>query len=386
MKALDRGVRTKISAEVRQQVLKKHFNLFAVDYGAWSAKLDAESPRLLSETDEGFVDGVRRLLAELKTSHTTFYRDVPTKFPSQLTIGATFRKTVDGKWMFLDVFDQGPAAQAGIGSGDVLESIDGAEAGTTDPPQFAVGRTCRIALADRVVEVIVPLRKATKGRPPLVEPKAVTASVASPGEGVLTVRYFPGMFGMRFGAELDAAVKFLKSSGCEKLVLNLCGNIGGSLGFARLASYLVPDHRPIGYSLTPERLRAGYQVSDLPSVPMPSNRLALMATFARFMRRDKSLMLLTQGLGPQPFHGNITVAVNEWTSSAAEIVAAFAKANDIPITGTATRGNVLGAINVAVGGDCWLRLPVFGWYCADGSILEGKGVIPDSASGAANSV
>jgi C-terminal processing protease CtpA/Prc len=38
-------------------------------------------------------------------------------------------------------------------------------------------------------------------------------------------------------------------------------------------------------------------------------------------------MLLTQGLGTQPFHNRIVVLVNEWTNSAAEMVANFAAEN-----------------------------------------------------------
>ena len=57
---------------------------------------------------------------------------------------------------------------------------------------------------------------------------------------------------------------------------------------------------------------------------MPRTRAALALTLARFAFQDKSLVLLTQGLGPQPFHGKIVILVNEWTNSAAEMVASFA--------------------------------------------------------------
>ena len=56
---------------------------------------------------------------------------------------------------------------------------------------------------------------------------------------------------------------------------------------------------------------------------MPKSRLELALTLARFAFRDKSVVLLTQGLGDQPFHGRIAILVNEWTNSAAEMVAAF---------------------------------------------------------------
>jgi C-terminal processing protease CtpA/Prc len=111
---------------------------------------------------------------------------------------------------------------------------------------------------------------------------------------------------------------------------------------------------------------------------MPQSKTELFFTLAQFAFRDKSVFLLTQGLGAQPFHGKIAVLVNEWTNSAAEMVASFASENHLAtIVGTNTAGNVLGAANFAVGSGYWLRLPVFGWYTSRGNCLEGNGVSPD---------
>jgi carboxyl-terminal processing protease len=183
---------------------------------------------------------------------------------------------------------------------------------------------------------------------------------------------------MGFASALDAAVDDLKQQGCERLIIDLRGNIGGSLGFARLASYMCPGQIAIGHSLTPRRLRDGYDSEALPRVPMPRSRPELLVTLTRFAFRDKSVMLLTQGLGAQPFHNRIVVLVNEWTNSAAEMVANFAAENGLAtIVGQKTRGNVLGAANFKVGSGYWLRLPVFGWFTSKGRSLEGSGVDPD---------
>jgi carboxyl-terminal processing protease len=86
---------------------------------------------------------------------------------------------------------------------------------------------------------------------------------------------------------------------------------------------------------------------------------------------------MTQGLGPQPFHGRIAILVNEWTNSAAEMATSFAAENDLAtIVGTKTAGNVLGAVNFKVGSGYWVRLPIFGWYTSKGESLDGKGVMP----------
>jgi len=111
---------------------------------------------------------------------------------------------------------------------------------------------------------------------------------------------------------------------------------------------------------------------------MPRTGVELLWTLARFSLRDKSIFLLTQGLGPQPFHNHIVLLVNEWTNSAAEMVAGFAAENGLAtIVGKQTAGNVLGAANFKVGSGYWVRLPVFGWYTSKGNCLEGKGVLPD---------
>ena len=86
-------------------------------------------------------------------------------------------------------------------------------------------------------------------------------------------------------------------------------------------------------------------------------------------------MLMTQGLGPQPFHKKIVVLVNEWTNSASEMVAAFAAENRLAtVVGQRTRGNVLGAANFRLPAGYWLRLPIFGWYTSTGHTLEKNGV------------
>jgi len=262
--------------------------------------------------------------------------------------------------------------------------VDAKDCAPPTTPYFAIGQTHTLLVrkpnsdVPKQVLIAVPKRKGTKQRPPIVEPKSPIHRTIGTGVGLLRIVYFPGAFGMAFANALDHAISDLKQSGCDRLIIDLRGNIGGSLGFARLASYLCPNRIAIGHSLTPKRLRRGYDADALPRVPMPSTRAELIVTLARFAFRDKSVMLLTQGLGQQPFHNRIVVLVNEWTNSAAEMVANFAAENSLAIiVGQKTRGNVLGAANFRVGSGYWLRLPVFGWFTSKGHSLEGSGVEPD---------
>jgi len=284
----------------------------------------------------------------------------------------------------LDVFEGGPASLAGIKPGDVLEAVDGVASVPPAAPQFGIGQRHKLFVrrpntgAGKDVTIAVPQRKGTKQRPPIIEPRSPIHSKIGPNIGLLRVVYFPGAFGMAFASKLDSAIEDLKKQGCDRLIIDLRGNIGGSLGFARLASYMCPGKIAIGHSLTPRRLRSGYDPAALPRVPMPSNKPELLVALARFAFQDKSLMLLTQGLGRQPFHGRIVVLINEWTNSAAEMMANFAAENKLAtLVGQKTRGNVLGATNFQVGSGYWLRLPVFGWFTSSGKSLEGNGVDPD---------
>ena len=379
--------RTDILASVKKCILKRHFNVGGVNYNEWALRFDERSPSLLGVDVEEFEDGVRKALAELGSSHTVFYHERSNRLLPQHSINATIRVFGhDGRqrWHFLDVFEGGPAHLAGIKRGDTLIAVDGTPYEPPAMPLFRIGETYNIAIASalgenlREITISVPFRKGTKDRPPIVEPKSPIYAVAAPKTGILRVAYFPGPTGISFANELDLAMRDLKTQGCDRLIIDLRGNIGGSLGFARLASYLCPDRIPIGHSLTPARLRKGYACDTLPRIPMPRTTPQFVLALARFALRDKSVVLLTQGLGPQPFHGRVAILVNEWTNSAGEMLSSFASENRLAtIIGTKTAGNVLGALNRRVGAGYWLRVPVFGWYTSSGKCLEGQGVSPD---------
>jgi len=383
----DAKQRAEILKSIKKRVLASHINVAGIDYAAWAQHVDQRTPELLDGDVRAFEEGVRQLLAELKTSHTVFYHSLPKELLPQHTINASLRDVcINGerKWMFLDVFEAGPADAAGIKPGHILEGVDGKCYAPPTTPYFGIGQNHKLRVRNlpdatiREIEIAVPMRKGTKQRPPIVEPRSPNHSVVERGIGLLKIPYFPGAMGMGFAKDLDRAIDDLKKQGCDRLIVDLRGNIGGSLGFARLASYMCPGQIPIGHSLTPKRLRSGYDPATLPRVPMPRTKPELLMTLGLFAFRDKSVMLMTQGLGPQPFHGRIAILINEWTNSAAEMLANFAAENRLAeLVGQRTRGNVLGAANFQVGGGYWLRIPVFGWFTSKGRSLEGNGVDPD---------
>ena len=380
-------IRDAVITRVQTLVLKHHFNIGKVDYKEWTSEVERRRPDLVKATAGQFEAGVQELLALLKSSHTNFLRadGQPTK--PQHAIGATFRSVEHegtARWMFLDVFEQSAAASAGIRPGDVLFSMNGKPAHPPATPVFRFGETHLMSVGPyggqerRDVTLSVPARKASRKRPALVEPQPVAYRVVQPGVGLLKIPFFSGAFGMRFSKMLDSAIAALNDRHCDRLIVDLRGCLGGSLGFARLASYLCAGTVPIGYDVTRRRLLRGYDAKDLPRVPMPSTRVGVLACLLRFSFQDKSLVLMTQGLGPQPFHGRIAVLINEWTNSAGEMAAQFAKdAGLATVIGRTTMGNVLGSTLLDAGHGYRLYLPIFGWYSPSGIYTEGSGVEPD---------
>lgn len=127
-----------------------------------------------------------------------------------------------------------------------------------------------------------------------------------------------------------------------------------------MCGYLTPDKLPVGYSLTRKRAERGYRKEDLPQYRgVPSQKWMLPLLLLRFAGRDHSIVVVTEGLGRQKFHGRIVVLVNEHTSGAGEMVAGFAKENNLAkIVGTRTAGRLLGGEGFKVGGGYITFLPV----------------------------
>src|SRR3954451_9095161 len=215
--------RAEILKTIKKRVLANHINVAGIDYSAWAQHFDERAPELLDCEVREFEDGVRELLAELKTSHTVFYHSVPKELLPQHTINASLRDVgLNGarEWMFLDVFESGPAHLAGIKPGDILEAVDDAPTSPPTLPYFGIGQKHKLLVRDRSengkneVAIDVPMRKGTKQRPPIVEPKSPIHSVIAPKIGLLKIPYFPGPTGMGFAGDLDSGLNDLKRQGC----------------------------------------------------------------------------------------------------------------------------------------------------------------------------
>ena len=195
--------------------------------------------------------------------------------------------------------------------------------------------------------------------------------------GYLKAAGFPGQVGMDVAHAIDHAISELRD--CDRLIVDLRGNPGGGAGGLRLMGYMTPDKLPVGYSLSKKRAERGYDKEKLKRFDrIPSRKMELYGLMFRFAFSDKSIVMVTEGLGPQPFHGRIVLLVNQHTASMAETVTGFARENKLAtIIGTNTAGQVLGGTGFKVGHEFVLRIPVMTFHTWNGDCLEGKGVEPD---------
>jgi C-terminal processing protease CtpA/Prc len=380
--SLDLQTKEKIYSRVCELVTRKHFDP-GMNGANWEELSKARREQILRSTnDEEFEKGIQDLLAELKTSHTGFRHSKSAKIPGRHAIAATFMHcNFDGeqRWMFQDVHEGGPAHAAGLRPGDILLQVRNRELKPPEPPIFPVGEDSQYAVqkpdGKRIVGTLNIPSPRSKSHLVIV-PKAVLCSQLPDGVGWLKVTMFPGAVGIDLAKMFDTAIAHLKDS--TRLIVDLRGNTGGGIGGLRLMGYLTPEKKEVGYSLTRARKEKGYAREKLPRFGhIPSHKATLFWLALRYGFIDKSILVVTEGLGPQKFHGRVVILVNEHTASAGEMVAAFAEENGLAtIVGTKTAARLLSGSTFKAGSGYIVGLPVAAYLTWQGRLIEGKGVTP----------
>jgi carboxyl-terminal processing protease len=361
---------------------------------AWRRLFTQRSQDLESSTSAlDFERTVNELLTQGGLSHVAFFHETGNRAPARYAINATFARLesdngIGPRWIFQDVHEGGPAHNAGIRPGDILVTVNREVVTPLALPTFALGTDAAVTVRrageakDTPLTIVLPKAPANgkvNAKPPMAEPTSVTARLLDEEVGYLRVAFFPGVNGQRFARDLDAALAAV--AGCTRLIVDLRGNLGGFVGSLRLMSHLTPERVPIGYSLTRKGEDRGWKPDQLACIDrLPASKLDMLKMAFRFLvwHRDRSIRLMTEGLGAKPFHGKVAVLINEHTLSAGEMVAAFIAENHLgTLVGTRTGGQVLGGGNFTVGRGFVLRLPAAAWYTWRGAVVEGVGVPPD---------
>src|SRR5438132_5163720 len=325
---------------------------------------------------------IHKLVADLKSSHTVFRHAGMRNIPARHAINATLHRFgVNGneRWMFQDVHQGGPAYAAGIRPGDLLLECGGREIRPPEDVNFSLGESANLLIeklhgSEQTVKVNLPMPKSKKH--PVTAPQAVYSERLTYDIGLLKVAMFPGAIGIDVAKDIDRGIAALE--GCSRLIVDLRGNTGGGIGGLRLMSYLTPGKLEVGYSLTRKRRERGYRREELTRFGrIPSHKATLIWLAARYAFVEKSILVVTEGLGQQRFHGRVVLMVNEHTASAGEMVSAFAEENNLAtIVGTKTPGRLLSGSAYKVGHGYILGLPVAAYLTWQGRMLENDGIVP----------
>lgn len=378
--------RERIFAKVYKLVTKHYFDpkFNGTDWPAIAASCRDEIIKI--NEPEPFELALHGLVRRLGTSHTGLFHESVRRVPARLAIGVSFRKVDQGDgnvvWIVQDVHEGGPGDLAGLKPLDALVEINGGAIAPPDQPMFPMG-----TLADLLVQrnshqltlkVQVPAPRSRKQ--PYSEPKPVIFSKLAENVGYLKVSILPGLLGLDVARQIDGGVAAL--SDCDRLILDLRGHLGGGLGVLRLMSQLTPAKLPIGYTVSRRMTDHGYrkeQLRKLDHLPTEKpNPLAILSMAVKFGGRDPSVVLVSEGLGNQKWHGRVVILTNEHTVSAGEMVCAFARENSLAkIVGTETAGRLIPGSGFRVGHGYMLIMPKSAYVTWGGQKFEGRGVQPD---------
>ncbi len=378
---------TGLSREVRTAVIESVIEIFekrlydpafkGINFRSLAA---SRSEEIVNSPD--FANQMKALLAQTGVYPTDFYHESSRTVPLDRLIRATLHETAanQSSWMFQDVHLDGPAYNFGIRPGYILTGLNGHPITPIARPAVPVGIpvTMEVRRPDLTAESFrfdAPSSATKKQRD---ETRHVSSTVLDRGIGYIKASMFPGALGMEVARQTDRAVKSL--NGAARLIVDLRGNFGSAgAGNLRLMSYLTPDRIPVGYSLTRKRAEQGYRREDLIQFRrIPGSMLAVPFLLWRFRKADKSIVVVTEGLGAQTFHGKIVLLVNEHTISGAEIVAGFAADHRLAtIVGTRTSGRLLAWASLSVGHGFFMTIPIGNYLTWEGKSFEGTGVVPD---------
>jgi C-terminal processing protease CtpA/Prc len=383
---MTRTERERCLAQIQRLIQEKYYD---PNFGGkdWMEIVDRHQNSVVStESIESFETATNSMLKELGSGALGLLRET-SKISSRNAIAASFRAVEtphDGlRWVFQDVAPDGPADRAGIQPGDTLLCIGPDETSPPKKPAFAMDTEMRIVIrpgANRETKTVtVNTPKAKHRDNPAAETRAVAASVKN-GVGVLKVSLFPGKLGIDFARDVSNAIE-TELKGVEALIIDLRGNPGGGAGGLRVMSFLTPDHLPIGYSLDRKLAESGYDKEALPRFNrIPKSKWEIPLLAVRYARK-KSIVLESEGLGPQSFHSRVAIIVNEHTTCAAEMVALFAQERRLAtIVGMPTPGRLVSHRGFDIGHGFTLVVPTGAYISWMGTRLDGAGIKPDVRS------
>ena len=326
-------------------------------------------------TTDRFAETLRNVFAESGAQPIDVFHESDRRVSLPRFLKATLFETQEHEYVFRDVLVGGRARASEIESGDRLMGVNGS---APDADEVRVH-------AHRPVEIVIEAKNTRRrtlsfAAPSSYKPqpeRSVEFQKLDDETGHLRIASWPGILGIEVARETDAAIQALS---CKRLIVDLRGNFGSAgAGNLRLMSYMTPGKLPVGYSLTRRRAEEGYDRESLPRFEqIPRWKIEGLPILWKFRKLDKSIVVVTEGLGRQPFHGNMVLLVNRHTISGAEIVVQFAKEHGLAvIVGERTAGRSLSFGTFQLPYDFRFTLPIGDYVPWSGSRFEKSGIDPD---------
>ncbi|MCU1323519.1 MAG: hypothetical protein JWM43_3168 [Acidobacteriaceae bacterium] len=367
----------------------------------WHANIRAAQSDLLSaRTRHDFESRVNQLLRTLQLSHVGFEHADLDRCSAGRALSATYCACeIDGNryWVFQDVHADGPADRVGIRAGDILLEVDHVPFRPPGHPVFRMPSTAVVLIRDssgrNVLKcvnipgprssILIPKRKIP---PAFAQPRSVVCRQMAKDIGYIRFSTFRGAIGIDVANETDLALGELQLS--QGLIIDVRGNGGGGVGFMRLLNRLSTQSYPVGtFAKDPRSLKLLPQEIDLfvlDQVPRFKVQLPLLAArffwktvMSRIRHKRQHIRLETKGGRAYPFHGKIAVLANQHTASAAEMMVAAAKENELAtIVGLPTAGRVRGGSRTKLPHGFWLMLPRGVFVTPGGTNLDGAPITP----------
>jgi len=266
------------------------------------------------------------------------------------------------------VLPQTPASEAGLRRGDVIERIDDSDIRTLSAG--AAGAVMTKSLQNVTVDLALKrggreeLELTLAPRPLHHSTLGLTASASMLADGVGYL-YLPSFTLAGTGVRVHGLLHELKSMGARAYVIDMRGNLGGSLGELGVM---------MGAFYDGEWARA-----------VARDRIAWHATFVRTREAGFALLEASDGrvvreatvLSPVYISEPLVVIVDRDTSSAAEVAAAVLQTSGrAAVVGTATMGNVEVVQGFELPDGSSVLLAVANLEMPDGGTLA-DGIVPD---------
>ena len=391
----DIGLADGVGQKVFQNViktLKSHFYQPELLNESWRKSVEEYRPVIENASTRGdFEAAITALLATLGTSHLGFFHSSGKRASSRAALSASYLAEITelgSRWVFQDVHNGGAAATSGIEPGNILLQVNGKEIVPPVHPLFPMGEPSKLTIVGndgltKAVNVEVARPKSKERRKlQYIEPTLVESRQICEGVGYLKVAAFPGIIGVDVANAMSKAIDDLGA--VDKLIVDLRGNAGGGAGALRLMSLLTPDRLRVGFSPGKRWIKRDLTI-EKESFPrlsrIPASKRLLWLLNLKFLvplMTKSPIVLETEGLGPRRYHGRIILLVDRQTTSAAEMVAIFAKEEGLAtIVGEPTGGRLLSMNSLKVGHGFRLAIPIGGYCTWRGTVLEGFPIQPD---------